>query len=74
MCLASAKNDQVTLLRQASGIDSKRKMPMTLVLVMIFNILVALAVGFVFGRIYQIRRDERRDGFTLPHTAHIPQP
>jgi len=35
-----------------------------------------LALGFVFGRIYQIRRDEleRRDGFTLPRTAHIPQP
>jgi hypothetical protein len=49
-------------------------MPMTLVLVMIFNILVALALGFVFGRIYQIRRDEHRDGFTLPPTAHIPQP
>jgi hypothetical protein len=32
-------------------------MPM-LVLVMAFNILVALALGFVFGRIYQIRRDE----------------
>jgi len=49
---------------------------MMLVLVMIFNILVALALGFVFGRIFQIRRDEleRRDGFTLPRTAHIPQP
>jgi integral membrane sensor domain MASE1 len=56
--LASAKNGQVTLLVQASGIDSKRKMPMTLVLVMVFNILVALALGFVFGRIYQIRRHE----------------
>ena len=49
---------------------------MTLVLVMIFNILVALALGFVLGRIYQIRRDEleRRDGFTLPPTARVPQP
>jgi hypothetical protein len=74
--LVSAENGQVTLLGQASGIDSKRKMPMTLVLVMIFNILVALALGFVFGRIYQIRRDEleRRDGFTLPPTARIPRP
>jgi hypothetical protein len=64
--LAFAKNDQVTLFGQATGSDSKRKMPMTLVLVMIFNILVALALGFVLGRIYQIRRDEleRRDGFT----------
>jgi hypothetical protein len=49
---------------------------MTLVLVMIFNILVAFALGFVFGRIFQIRRDEleRRDGFALPPTAHIPPP
>ena len=48
---------------------------MTLVLVMIFNILVALALGFVLGRIYQIRCDEleRRDGLTLPPTARIPQ-
>jgi hypothetical protein len=47
---------------------------MTLVLVMIFNILVALGLGFVLGRIYQIRRDEleRRDGLTLPRTAYIP--
>ena len=74
--LASAKNDQVTLLGQATGIDSKRKMPMTLVLVMIFNILVALALGFVLGRIYQIRRDELecRDGLTLPPTTRTPQP
>jgi hypothetical protein len=49
---------------------------MTLVLVMVFNISVALALGFVFGRIYQIRRDEleRRDGFTLPPTVRIPRP
>jgi hypothetical protein len=34
-----------------------------LVLVMVFNISVAFALGFVVGRIYQIRRDEleRRD-------------
>ncbi len=49
---------------------------MTLVLVMVFNILIALALGFLLGRIYQIRRDEleRRDGFMLPPTARIPQP
>ncbi len=48
---------------------------MTLVLVMVFNILIALALGFVLGRIYQIRHDEleRRGGFTLPPTARIPQ-
>jgi hypothetical protein len=51
-------------------------MPMTLVLVMAFNISVALALGFVLGRIYQIRSDElkRRDGFALPPTARIPHP
>jgi hypothetical protein len=32
-------------------------MPM-LVLVMVFNISVALALGFTLGRIYQIRSDE----------------
>jgi hypothetical protein len=47
---------------------------MTLVLVMTFNILVALALGFVFGRVYQIRRDELERGFTLPPTSRIPQP
>ncbi len=35
---------------------------MTLVLVMAFNISVAFGLGFVLGRIYQIRSDERRDG------------
>ena len=50
---------------------SERKMPMTLILVMVFNILVAFALGFVLGRIYQIRRDEleRRDSLALPPTA-----
>ena len=49
---------------------------MTLVLVMAFNTFVALALGFVLGRIYQIRSDElkRRDGFALPPTARIPHP
>jgi hypothetical protein len=42
-----------------------------LVLLMVFEISVALALGFVVGRIYQIRRDER---VTLPPTARIPQP
>ena len=47
---------------------------MALVLVMIFSILVALALGFVLGRIYQIRRDELERRVTLPPTARIPQP
>ena len=45
-----------------------------LVLVMVFAISVALAFGFIIGRIYQIRRDELEQGFTLPPTACIPQP
>ena len=53
----------------------KGPMPMILVLLMAFEISVALALGFVLGRIYQIRHDEleRRDGFALPPTARIPQ-
>jgi hypothetical protein len=45
-----------------------------LVLVMVFAISVALALGFTVGRIYQIRSDELDRGFTLPPTARIPQP
>ena len=45
-----------------------------LVLLMVFAISVALALGFVVGRIYQIRSDELERGFTLPPTARIPQP
>ena len=41
------------------------------VLVTVFEISVALALGFIVGRIYQIRWDER---VTLPPTARIPQP
>jgi len=44
----------------------------TLVLLMAFEISVALALGFVLGRTYQIRLDERREGFALPPTARIP--
>ena len=49
---------------------------MTLILVMVFNILVAFALGFVVGRTYQIRRDEleRRHDLALPPTARIPRP
>jgi hypothetical protein len=52
----------------------KRKMPMTLVLVMAFNISVALALGFVFGRIYQIRSDELGRRVEPPPVARTPQP
>jgi hypothetical protein len=45
---------------------------MTLVLVMAFNISVALALGFVFGRIYQIRSDELGRRVEPPPVARIP--
>jgi len=49
---------------------------MTGITVMVFEILAALTLGFVIGRIWQIRRDEveRRSGFTVPTVARIPRP
>jgi hypothetical protein len=49
---------------------------MTFVLLTAFEISLALALGFVLGRIYQMRSDEleRPDGFALPSTARIPRP
>ena len=45
-----------------------------LVLVMVFNISVALALGFIIGRIYQIRRDELERRVELPPVANVPRP
>ena len=48
---------------------------MTWLLVMVLEISVAMAVGFVLGRIWQIRCDleqERADDFTLPIVGRIP--
>ncbi len=42
-----------------------------LVLVIVFNILVALALGFVFGRIYQIRGDELEHRVEPPPVVRI---
>jgi hypothetical protein len=41
-----------------------------------FAILAALALGFVFGRVWQIRCDEslRRTSFPMPSVARIPCP
>jgi hypothetical protein len=50
---------------------------MTLLLVMVFQISAAMAIGFVLGRIWQIRCDleEQRDGgFSAPPIARIPHP
>jgi hypothetical protein len=52
-------------------------MPMTLLLVMVFQISVAMAIGFVLGRIWQIRCDleqQRAGGSTAPPIARIPRP
>jgi hypothetical protein len=41
-----------------------------------FAILAALALGFIIGRIWQIRSDEslRRASFPMPSVARIPCP
>jgi hypothetical protein len=49
----------------------------TLLMVMVFEISLAMAIGFVLGRIWQIRCDleqERAGGFTAPPVARIPRP
>lgn len=54
---------------------------MALLLVMVLEISVAMAIGFVLGRIWQIRCDLESDlkqgrvgGFTAPPIARIPRP
>jgi hypothetical protein len=49
---------------------------MTVTLVMVFAILAAFGLGFLCGRIWQIRCDEleRRAGYTPPSVARIPRP
>jgi len=49
---------------------------MTGIAVIVFAILAALALGFVIGRIWQIRcvELERRASFTIPTVARIPLP
>lgn len=39
----------------------------------VLGVLAALAFGFVFGRVWQIRRDELERDFALPTTAQIPE-
>jgi hypothetical protein len=63
------------LLGQHTGIDLKDA-PMILLLVMVVQISAAMAIGFVLGRIWQIRCDleqQRGCGFTPP-IARIPLP
>lgn len=48
---------------------------MTLAMLAAFDTMVALALGFVLGRIWQIRRYElKRGDFTIPAVARIPRP
>jgi hypothetical protein len=50
---------------------------MTLLVVMVLQISVAMAIGFVLGRIWQIRCDleqQRDGGFSAPPIARIPRP
>jgi hypothetical protein len=49
---------------------------MTVMVVVVFVILAALVLGFLCGRIWQIRCDElqQRAGITLPAVARIPRP
>jgi hypothetical protein len=75
MPTSACKNGPVTFAGASYG--RARNTPMILALVMVFQISVAMAVGFVLGRIWQIRCDleQRRDvGFTAPPIATIPHP
>jgi hypothetical protein len=68
-------NGLVNIAEQAGGI-ARRIYPMTGITAMVFEFLAALALGFVIGRIWQIRHDEveRRSSFALPTVARIPHP
>jgi hypothetical protein len=73
--MPACKNNSVTFGRASYG--PERNKPMILALVMVFQISVAMAVGFVLGRIWQIRCDleqQRAVGFTVPPIARIPHP
>jgi len=50
---------------------------MTLLLLMVVEIGVAMGIGFILGRIWQIRCDleqQRAGGFAAPPVARIPRP
>jgi hypothetical protein len=66
-------NGSVTFVRAIYRHWPEGNMPM-LVLVMVFNISVALALGFTLGRIYQIRSDELERRAEPPPVARVPQP
>ena len=39
-------------------------------MLLVFELSAALALGFVFGRIWQIRQEMRQNGYKIP-TAHL---
>ena len=47
---------------------------MTLLMVMVFEISLAMAIGFVLGRIWQIRCDLEQERVAAPPVARIPRP
>jgi hypothetical protein len=67
------ENGPVTFAQATYRHWPERNTPM-LVLVMVFNITVALVLGFTIGRIYQILRDELERRAELPPVAHVPRP
>ena len=53
---------------------AQRGSPMSLAVLMAFEILAALALGFVIGRIWQIRRDELdRRNCKVPPVSRVPR-
>ena len=69
----SAHNNGPVTFHRPNALAGKGPIPMILVLMMAFEISLALALGFVLGRIWQIRYDleqQRDSSFTLPSTAH----
>jgi hypothetical protein len=53
---------------------AKKGSPMSLVVVTVLEILAALVVGFVIGRIWQIRRDELdRGNCKVPPASRLPR-
>ncbi len=73
MAYPAPRNGSVTLPGETVG-PTTRGNPMTLTMLAGFNAVVALALGFVLGRIWQIRRYElEQRGFATPPVARIPR-
>jgi hypothetical protein len=69
------KKGPVTFARATYSLE--RNISMILALVMVFQTSVAMTIGFVLGRIWQIRCDleqQSASGLTPPPMARIPRP